>query len=255
MTNLSKSESKDMMANGWPRVPLGEILIQSGELTDIHPDQQYRQVTVRLWGQGVMLRAEVSGANMASKQMYVVHPQQFLLSRIDARNGAFGLVPEFLDGAVVSNDFPSFNLNLEKITPRFLGWMSKTKWFVELCRAASEGTTNRVRLKIDRFLATEIPLPPLTEQRRIVARIEELAAKIEEARGLRQKAVEEAEVLMRTASSDWFNRVRAKDCPIGGTFKFRNDLIRPGDGSSGALRFIGLQHIESHSEKESVKTP
>ena len=101
-----------MTANGWPRVPLGEILIQSGELTDIHPDQQYRQVTVRLWGQGVVLRAAVSGANMASKQMYVVHPQQFLLSRIDARNGALGLVPESLDGAVVSNDFPSFNLNL-----------------------------------------------------------------------------------------------------------------------------------------------
>lgn len=41
-----------------------------------------------------------------------------------------------------------------------------------------------MRLKIDRFLATEIRLPPIEEQRRIVARIEGLAEKIEEARGL-----------------------------------------------------------------------
>jgi restriction endonuclease S subunit len=37
----------------------------------------------------------------------------------------------------------------------------------------------------------EISLPPLTEQRQIVARIEALAAKINEARRLRQKSIEE----------------------------------------------------------------
>ena len=42
----------------------------------------------------------------------------------------------------------------------------------------------------------EIPLPPLPEQRRIVARIEELAAKIEEAQTLRRRAVEEGERLL-----------------------------------------------------------
>jgi restriction endonuclease S subunit len=38
--------------------------------------------------------------------------------------------------------------------------------------------------------------PPLHEQRRIVARIEELAARIAEARGLRAQAAEEAEALL-----------------------------------------------------------
>ncbi len=64
--------------------------------------------------------------------------------------------------------------------------MSRTPGFVNLCKAASEGTTNRVRLKEDRFLAMTIPLPPLPQQRRIVARIEGLAAKIEEARSLKE---------------------------------------------------------------------
>lgn len=45
-------------------------------------------------------------------------------------------------------------------------WLTKTRDFVDLCLRASEGTTNRVRLKEDRFLALEIPLPPLAGQRR-----------------------------------------------------------------------------------------
>jgi len=46
----------------------------------------------------------------------------------------------------------------------------------------------------------ESPLPPLAKQRRVVARIEALAAKITEARRLRAEAVEEAEVMVGTAA-------------------------------------------------------
>jgi type I restriction enzyme S subunit len=50
------------------------------------------------------------------------------------------------------------------------------------------------------FLATYLlPLPPLSEQRRIVARIEELAIRIERARRLRQKAAQEVEAVMPSA--------------------------------------------------------
>ena len=100
-----------------------------------------------------------------------------------------------LDGAVVTNDFPLFDLNQLKLNAGFFGWLTKTHDFVELCKRASEGTTNRVRLQEDRFLNLEIPLPPLAEQRRIAARIEALAAKISEAHYLRQRAVQEAEAL------------------------------------------------------------
>ena len=54
----------------------------------------------------------------------------------------------------------------------------------------------------------EIPLPPLDEQRRIVARIEDLAGKIEEARGLRRQAVEEAEALVASAAKQVLAKVR-----------------------------------------------
>src|SRR5207245_1403238 len=95
-----------------------------------------------------------------------------------------------------TNDFPLFNLNTVRLEPAFLGWLCRTAGFLELCLRGSEGTTNRVRLKEERLLALEISLPPLVEQRRVVARIEELAAQIHECRTLRHQAAEEAEGLV-----------------------------------------------------------
>lgn len=48
-------------------------------------------------------------------------------------------------------------------------------------------------------------LPAGEEQRRIVARIEELSAKIEEARGLRRETVKDADVISDVAASEVFN--------------------------------------------------
>jgi type I restriction enzyme S subunit len=54
-------------------------------------------------------------------------------------------------------------------------------------------------LKPKRFLSVPVPLPSLSGQQRIVARIEALARRVEEARGLRRAAVEEAEAIKRRA--------------------------------------------------------
>lgn len=186
------------MSGEYSQIPLGEILTRSEAWIALQPDCEYRQITVRLWGKGVALRDVVPGASIAAERRIVARTGQFIMSRIDARNGAFGIVPPALDGAVVSTDFPIYGPNLQRILPTYLGWLSRTPRLMEICQAASEGTTNRIRLKEDRFLAATVPLPPLPEQRRIVARIEELAAKIEEARGLRQEADSDCDALFRS---------------------------------------------------------
>jgi type I restriction enzyme, S subunit len=186
----------------WPLVPLGEVLTRNEKLVTLLPDQQYREVTIRLWGKGVVLRQIVNGADIASQRRSQVFQDQFIVSRIDARNGAMGLVPPELDGAVVTNDFPSFNVNRNRLLPAFLGWLCRTESFVDTCRSASEGTTNRVRLKEERFLKHEIPLPPLKEQQRIVERIDSLVSKVAEAYSLRQRANQEYQNLCRSILRD-----------------------------------------------------
>ncbi|SEB02315.1 restriction endonuclease subunit S [Rubrimonas cliftonensis] len=167
-----------MTASRWPMVALGEVLRPNQNWIEIEPDTAYQQVTVKLWGKGVVQRAVVEGSDIAASTQVRIKAGQFIASRIDARHGAFGLVPDCLDGAVVSGDFPCFDVDEDRLIAGYLHWISRTDEFVALARAGSEGSTNRVRLKERRFLLQEIPLPPLEEQRRIVAQLDEAAERI-----------------------------------------------------------------------------
>jgi type I restriction enzyme S subunit len=153
-------------------------------------------VTIKLWGKGVVSRGKVRGGDVVSVRR-VVRASQLILSKIDARNGAIGLVPAELDGAIVSNDFPSFEFrDPKRCDAAFMGWLVRSAPFVELCKAASEGTTNRVRIKEDRFLDQQIGLPPLSEQQAIVARLDGLAEKTREVEAHLDAVERNAELLL-----------------------------------------------------------
>lgn len=204
------------MNSPFPKAPLRSLLRRAEEPVVIQPTETYKQVTVRLLHKGVVLRRQQLGAEIRTARQWRVRAGQVLLSRIDARNGAIGRVPPELDGAIVTNDFWSFDVDADAAEPRFLVAYFGTGEFVEACKRASEGTTNRVRLQPERFLDTEVPLPPLPEQRRIVARIEELAAKIEQVRTLRRQAAEEVGALFAAGSDAAFRpRVGWKEARVG----------------------------------------
>ncbi len=163
--------------NRWPAIPLGNLLRRADESAILDPDADYQEVTIKLWGKGVISRGKVRGSEIGTVRRFV-RANQLILSKIDARNGAIGIVPPELDGAIVSNDFPSFGIDTDRVDPAFLGWMVRSTPFVELCKASSEGTTNRVRIKEDRFLDQQIALPPLDRQQAIVTRLDTLEDKV-----------------------------------------------------------------------------
>lgn len=96
--------------------------------------------------------------------------------------------------------FPTFRIDESRCFPKFLVNYFRTPSGLQQLGKISPGSAGRNRvLSLKQIPEIFVPLPPLNEQRRLIARIEALAAKIEEARGLRRLAVEEAEAL--TASS------------------------------------------------------
>ena len=170
-------------------ITIERFLTKSEAWIPVAPDGQYKQITARLWGKGLTLRGEVPGAAIAAPRQFCAKAGQFLISRIDARHGAFGIVPAELDGALVSNDFPCFDIDASTVLPHYFEWYSRTPQFVDLCRRASEGSTNRVRMKEEKFLKMAVPLPSLEEQFRIVQRLDMVAALVAE----RRRAIEAAE--------------------------------------------------------------
>lgn len=177
-------------------VCVGDFLNKSQNWIEPKPDETYKQITVRLWGKGLVLRAEVTGSQIAAARQLQVKAGQFLLSRIDARHGACGLVPASLDGALVSNDFPCFNIDSKIVLPAYFAWYTRAENFIALCRQASEGSTNRVRLKENEFLRTPVHLPSLNEQQRIVAKLDRVAGLVGEAKSLQNNVKNEWKTLL-----------------------------------------------------------
>lgn len=180
-------------------ITIERFLTKSEAWVPVAPDGQYKQITARLWGKGLTLRGEVPGAAIAAPRQFCAKAGQFLISRIDARHGAFGIVPAELDGALVSNDFPCFDIDASTVLPHYFEWYSRTPQFVDLCRRASEGSTNRVRMKEEKFLKMAVPLPSLEEQLRIVQRLDMVAALVAERRHAIEAAERETQALLLKA--------------------------------------------------------
>lgn len=152
------------------RLKIGDFLKPVRNSIIVQPDVEYKQVTIRMNNQGVCLRGIKKGIDIKTKRQFLVEPEQFILSKIDARNGAFGLVPEDLAGAIVTQDFPTYSINHQIIDKDYLVLLSSSKFFVDLMKKSSSGTTNRKRLKEERFLNIEIELPTLPEQQNKIQR-------------------------------------------------------------------------------------
>jgi type I restriction enzyme S subunit len=186
-----------MTADAWPTVPMGQVMTHRKQFLEISDLNTYKRCRVQLHAQGIILRDIVPGAQIKTKAQQVCRPGEFLVAEIDAKVGGFGVVPESLDGAIVSSHYFLFTLNETALDQRFLDFYIRTPAFRD--QVAARGSTNYAAIRPHHILQYTIPLPPLDEQRRIVARIEALAAKIQEARALRRQAAAQADAIAAAA--------------------------------------------------------
>jgi type I restriction enzyme S subunit len=55
----------------WPEVALGELLWGTDESAVINPEAEYHDVTIKLWGKGVVSRGKVRGSDVVSVRRVV----------------------------------------------------------------------------------------------------------------------------------------------------------------------------------------
>ncbi|HAX68513.1 MAG TPA: hypothetical protein DCY14_02810 [Anaerolineae bacterium] len=200
--------------NGWQEVSLGSLLTRIKDEVLIQDFEKYQRLTIRTNNKGIEIRDELEGHLIGTKNQFVVHGGQFLLSKIDAMNGAFGIVPEHVENGIITSNFWAYDVDEEKLFSKYFNYLTHTRSFQEFCIQASSGTTHRKYLREDLFLGMEIPLPPLTEQRRIVTHIESLAARVNEAQSLREEADYEAEVISVSARNQVFGELQKNIEPV-----------------------------------------
>jgi restriction endonuclease S subunit len=145
---------------------------------ELEDQVEYKLVTVKMNHNGVVLRENKMGGDIKSN-MFLVKTGDFILSGIDARNGAFGIIPEELNNAIVTNDFWYFEIDEELISKELFLELTATTWFDEICKKGSDGTTQRIRLQKDKFFNQTVWLPEKKEQDEILNKIKTFKQKLE----------------------------------------------------------------------------
>ncbi len=197
------------MSRTWPEVPLGEVLVQDREYVTTLEPREYPKLSVKLYGKGVTLDSRADATQLKMQRHQIAKAGQVILSEIWGKKGAIGFVPCEGDGALCTSHFFLFDLARDRVEPGWLAAIFRANYLAEQLGASAFGTTGYAAVRPKDLLAATIPLPPLPEQRRIVAKIEELTAKIEEATALRQEAAKTLDALLRSvfgalsAGADW----------------------------------------------------
>lgn len=205
------------MSAAWPTAQLGEILAPVLREHTVDASREYPLLGIRLDGHGPFHRETVLGTQTSASRLYEVRAGDFIYSRLFAWRGAFGLIEQELDGHFVSNEFPTFTPIDYRIDPKFLRYWFRLPDVLRRVETDCSGSTplTRNRYKEQYFFALEIPLPPLDEQRRIVGCIEELAAKVDEARVLRIESDEQLTALGNSEANAIFGQNDCATRPLG----------------------------------------
>ena len=152
------------MSHAWPTATLASAIKYRKEFIQIDDLANYKRCRVQLHAQGIVLRDTILGAEIKTKKQQVCKAGDFLVAEIDAKVGGFGVVPDDLDGAIVSSHYFLFQINDEVLDRRFLDFFIHTPTFRE--QVTAQGSTNYAAIRPDHVLGYKIPLPTLAEQRR-----------------------------------------------------------------------------------------
>ena len=245
------------MSSPYPQVPLGEVVRHRKEFIEISDDESYKRCRVQLHAKGVVLRDLVGGPEIKTKRQQVCRADDFLVAEIDAKSGGYGIVPPELAGSVVSSHYFLFEVLTDRMDARFLNYCLRRPRFHD--QVVAKGSTNYAAIRPADVLAYSIPLPPLNEQRRIVARINALRGKIEAARGLQREAAIARSALMGAAVSALVKerlRDRFPTKPLGDIADIRAGVTlgRRLTGATVSVPYLRVANVQdNHLDLSAIK--
>lgn len=224
------------MSADWPCVVLGEVLRLALAPEQVVADRSYPSFGVYGFGRGLFQKSPLSGAEIRAEKLFRVRTGQFVYSRLKAFEGAFALVPPTLDGCYVTNEFPTFDFDESRLRPAYLDWyFRRPSAWTDAARFSVGIGARRERLHPEQFLSLQIPLPPLAEQRRIVSRVNAIAARIADARCLRGEVEDERNALVVSERNRSFTELaeRFESKPLGRISDCRLGKMLSGNQASG----------------------
>jgi len=185
-TSAAEEEAKSLLVpklrfpefrdeKGWGERPLSEFMSESrlpGSKGNVA-----KKITVKLWGNGVFEKNDAIQGSI-NTQYFRRNSGQFIYSKLDFLNQAFGIVPPSLDGFESTVDLPCFDF-ADGLIPAFLLEYVKRRDFYERLGETADGSRKARRIHAETFLSFPIALPSPAEQLKIaecLSSVDELIA-------------------------------------------------------------------------------
>lgn len=168
----------------WPESilrPIGSCLIPRKEKVD--PKRfafvDLQPFTIHL--DGSVDRREVDAGREYSMDLFFARPGDIVVAKIDLKNGAVGIVPDWKN-VVVTNHFAVYEPNLDLIVPEYFHLLIQTNFFKAHLWRNKVGAEGRKEVKLDFFEGQEIPVPNKDIQQVIVDHWQEAQRAVDVAR-------------------------------------------------------------------------
>lgn len=185
------------MKSSWPLISLADLVRLERRPVELLPGESYQEIGVYCFGRGIFHKTPRTGFEIGNKKLFQIREGDFILQITFAWEGAVAIASANDDGLHGSVRFLTFRVDGSRCDPHYLRWYFRTPAGLDQLVRISPGSAGRNRvLSIKRIPEVAVPVPPLSEQRRIVAKIEQLAERIEEARGVARASWREADTLL-----------------------------------------------------------
>jgi type I restriction enzyme S subunit len=194
------------MKAGWVRRPLGDVLMKT-ETTDptLKPNKEFDYIDVSSVSNETLMIQEtqrLNGKDAPSRARRRVKANDVLFATIRPTLRRIAIVPDEFDGQVCSTGYFVLRASAQ-LDSRFVFYFLQTEGFMSEMEKLQKGASYPAVTDGD-IRAQGIPLPPLPEQQRIVAILDEAFAGIATAKANAEKNLRNARGLLDVRLSEIF---------------------------------------------------
>ncbi|MEW6724487.1 MAG: restriction endonuclease subunit S [Bacillota bacterium] len=240
------TEGPYILPEGWRWVRLGEACEINPRRPRLHVDPNEPTTFVPMTAvddqAGTIVTPEVRPFEQVRQGYTYFEEGDVLLAKITPcmENGKAAIARGLLNGfGFGSTEFHVLRPG-GSVIPEWIWLFIRQERFRKAAKASFRGGVGQQRVPKEFLEHHPIPLPPLDEQRRIVARLEELMSRVREAKRLRQQAKEDAEYLMQAALAEVFPRPGA-ELPPGWRWVRLGEVAKAINGCGFPKRYQGQQ--------------
>ena len=154
----------------WPpevMKPIGSFLFPLTEKVDLTTCAFANLQPITIHFDGSIDRRKVDPRRAYTMDLFFAHPSDIVVAKIDLKNGAVGIVPDW-NNVAVTNHFAVYKPDRKMIVPEYFHRLIQTSFFKAHLWRNKVGAEGRKEVKLDFFETQLIPVPTIETQNAIV---------------------------------------------------------------------------------------